>query len=472
MKKEFSAKFRSQCNICNSVYEFERMVFVLEEDSAEFILQFSEKYSELKEDFCKNCSSPTYSNIPFGYFSSKYGVTILTYYSYNDYPEFKNKITKSFDLFERFVDSDTASVIKNHPYVLVNGWSGLNNFSKLLIGNEIDLSTTKEHEYFLICNGFIYDRLFFYYVEDLKINPLLQAILGISSHYRNIGELNFAYKILKSVVVCGINNSSVLKELGIILLNLNDKENAKPILQKAKENQHKWLGITLDFLDATPRRRADAESQKEDLPHCLPILSLQKFTDVPHTLIRNCPGAKDIGISYFPDMEEIESDNKLNQSEYLQILSIVLGEFWNAKKQAQNGLYTNFYLHLTNLHEALSIELSGNISNEDFQLFWHNFASYIVKIDELIEANESAESISNKLGRFMGFLNWERTNSNSQISDFENYLLKNLERAIMNLFNNFLTYQESDKSYEKIMLQGFYDEIADNGGPKIEISYE
>ena len=105
-------------------------------------------------------------------------------------------------------------------------------------------------------------------------------------------------------------------------------------------------------------------------------------------------------------------------------------------------------------------------------MFWHNFASYTVKIDELIEANESAESISNKLGRFMGFLNWERTNSNSQISDFENYLLKNLERAIMNLFNNFLTYQESDKSYEKIMLQGFYDEIADNGGPKIDISYE
>lgn len=470
---QYKSKIRYECYGCHYMGEIEHLLFVFEEANACFIQNDEIEY--LGKHICPSCGFEIYLKTPFGYFSAKYGVTIVTIHDDYDYNDYQRIIDLNFDLFGNSLSSAKYKIIKNKPFTFVQGWCGLKRFIKLLRGNPIDHFDEKKRTFptsILLASGYSYDPLFFYYPQNLYFYKIYGAAYEISRHYKSIQKTAIALSLFNIInEILDWENPDVLKELGILCLTLNKREEARRYLQKANECQFRWLAPTLDFLDPTPRTRQDGLTQDPGLPHVPPISSRNNFTDATHALILISPAIKDEGMCFFPNLiKECAINHKPTRLQYEKICVELLGELLSIKEREM----------LTKAWSYVEDELYVHVIKPQYDsaAFWDYCANKAFKIQEYIRKYricdfESRKELFRYLGEIQGRLQYEQVQilESEKNNNVRVHILKSAEiavnRAFLELQSRLVKDLHTITSQE--MLNGFYAAIKEMGGPEIII---
>jgi hypothetical protein len=213
---------------------------------------------------------------------------------------FRQFLQKMASALPEFVSERAMST----PYTFVHGYRGL--LALLDAFNDVDpnpevspgdggiLHTTP-------LNGYQYGRLFFYFPSHLNVQPIISTAVSAAIDLEQIGQRGEAITFLQGLVQrIGPSHPWLPVELGRLLLADGQNKEALLMLRQAATSTHSWHGVTMSFLDATPRRRADGETQAEDVPIALASASLADITAQRHTVAGLFPAKKDTGLWDFP----------------------------------------------------------------------------------------------------------------------------------------------------------------------------
>lgn len=474
--EEFVAKTRVVCPQCNNIDEFEGLVFLSETSTDNtFNSDLNGKYKNIGKHFCSACQHEFEYPIFFGYYSKRYDATIIPLFYDYDYPDLRERIKTIFGLFGEFIHKDLHKLILNKPYVFVNGWNGLRNFFEIINSSDQQPNfPEQEREDFSIwpMRGFAYGKIFFYYPSQLQTHHIIQALLDLSRCSQQASQHEYAYQILKECSSFLKNNSiEIFTELAVLAYQLDKKQEAQDFINLAHKQQHKWLSGTIDFIDPTPRKRADGITQESESPNTS-IDSRKRLVDVPHTVTMLYPAIQDINIFAFPNLEySCAQYYEPSPEEYAHLYAILLGEIMYFTEN-----FTLYNYKLEHRFYELSLSLTQKlqpVSSAVFEKFWIRFAARYLKLPENLLSEsmndvKSLEEMAQKYGKAMGKLRKSYNQEKTSEETYMSFLFKHLEEAISKEWNRF-SQLPSNKNYksslDSFMQKAFYDET----GLKIEM---
>lgn len=453
------------CPHCNRQTTFDFTIFIFDEAGNDFIFSEIARSGNINRRTCTLCNNDVRLPNQFGYFSSKYDATILLANKDCHVEEMESYVNLCIKSFNEVSNNKLKPIISHKPFVLVKGWNGMYKFFSILRGEHFTVPQGEELTAIQMAYGYSYGEVFFHYPADFLLHTIIESTLKVSICYKHhhlfCDAIDFVAKMSK---LLKHKNPELLKELGLLSILTKDNEEAKKYLTLAKECQFRWLAPTFSILDATPLRREDGETQDASLPHNIPILSRQKFTDTAHTVLKKFPVIADFGVCDFPYLEATCRERELPElSALLDIYSVLLGE-----------LYYLFYHHPINnkIHQAAYLikeEFKKFLIENEAQIemsFWCKFAkeafrlSYGWPLPTSISSPEMT-AFSKTAGEKMAKLQYERhqlEKQNEGNQDINSFICHNLELSINYLFRSLLKLIPSNqvKDAENSMFKGFY----------------
>lgn len=460
------------CPNCKKEASFDFVIFVFEEASAEFIYTEMASGEGIGKKICPLCNTQVYLPSQFGYYSGKYGATILILEQDCHVDEMESFINSCFQSFFDLDQGQLKLIIDRKPFVFVNGWNGLRNFFSILRGEDFNFSRQKnpspffnEVTAFPPVYGYSYGQIFFHFPADFFLHGIIESALKISICYKHHRLFSDAINFVKTVSQLLQHKSpEILKELGLLYMLVKNNQEAKHYLALSKEYNFRWLAPTFSTLDATPSKREDGQTQDSSLPHAVPILTRQKFTDTAHTVLKAFPTVADDGICDFPFLEATCREKEVpSNSVMLDLYSSLLGE-----------LYYLFYHHPINnkIHEAafmMKDEFQNMLAQNEDRIevsFWCQFAQKAFRLPYGWPLPTSINEIdmvffSRIAGERMAQLQYERhdiQSKNGGKQDINSYICHNLELAINHQFRSLLALVPTNQTEkaENEMLGGFY----------------
>ncbi len=340
-------KSRAACAVCGTVTEFESPLYIHDESWSNFGEMVTE--GKIQSHVCSQCNNSL--EIPIIFDSSHYGILVFIT-GQGDHKDIQNNFKKLLDVAVNNISVEIADNARKKPYCIVNGWHGFKTFLECLndIAPHADKDNNVENNdegfYVAKATGYIYGDLFFYYPDQIVIEETAKGFMQIARNHRLHGRLDLAHNVLnEGIKVIGETHQWMVQELGATAFEAGDSEAAKKWLKKAIILQHKWLAPTMSFLDATPTKRADGETQDNSLPHAEPISHKGKLTSNRHVVIRHFPPVSDYKLWYFPILQEYVIPPEHFQIERRLIsYAVALGEF----------------MYSLELHEETTIDIMGS----------------------------------------------------------------------------------------------------------------
>lgn len=383
-KSGVAAQARSmECRECGQQVQFDIIYYVVDEDWPE--LRLAVRNGSIAEIECHSCGSKMEVRFPIILELLRRNLLIFVTHTGDD-EGVEAGFKKWFSFAAMLIDQSVIGRAKQRPYTFVHGWNGLVSLLKAFEGETyfkpdppfphgIDQAVSAD-----VLDGYIYGDLLFFYPDQLGIKSIVHALLR-SAECANDQHRAMRLRglMLECVTILNDSHPWLSQEIGRLSLELGDIEQADTWLSRAQSLKHKWVGVTASFMDATPRRRVDGETQDESLPHTLPASILGDVLSNRHTVTRVWPSENDYGLWYFPAMEQAAVPEEYTLGNILKVTGIVLGELERDFGDNQSGIgmfdfnfFVFFLKHACDLIHQL--EYDGE-SDEELEGFWGEYVT-------------------------------------------------------------------------------------------------
>lgn len=156
-------------------------------------------------------------------------------------------------------DAKNGILLSEFPFVLVHGVRGAWDFEHLFSSGKkqdlpiLETADSTSHEWSPRPeSGFRHGEIFFYYPELTSLSWLTSLPLLYAAVCREIGSINDGIMFLHSFVhILGNNHPWIAEEMARLYLSCGNEQEAQKWLGEAIRLQRRWLGVTVDFVDAT-----------------------------------------------------------------------------------------------------------------------------------------------------------------------------------------------------------------------------
>jgi hypothetical protein len=238
--------------------------------------------------------------------------------------------------FRRFLDKLSgvlpryvADRARSTPYTFVHGYRGLFALLDAFQGKDpqpnvsVGDGTMSDVR---VLNGYQYGKLFFYFPCHIGMRAVISTSVSAAIDLEHVGNRSEAISLLQALVLrIGVSHPWLPMELGRLLLAHGDKERALLVLGQANESSHSWHAVTASFMDFTPRRREDGDTQREGLPSASVFSGLGDITAQRHTVLGFFPAQKDVGLWDFPKKAEAGIPEQYTLENFVSTYAYSLG---------------------------------------------------------------------------------------------------------------------------------------------------
>jgi hypothetical protein len=302
---------------------------------------------------------------------------------------------------------EVAKRAMEKPYTFVEGATGAQALVKCFEGETLEerngnTNSDSSLESIQVLNGYQYGALFFYFPAQLPVQELVAMALGAACDLERAGRAKDATRFLIHLAeTIGSSHPWLAQETGRLLLLAGDAS-ARDWLQRARIYKHCWIAVTRTYLDATPRRRAEGDTQAPELPHALGADQLRDVSRNRHTVTGMFPGFKDVGLWCFPRMAAASISQEYTAERILLGMALGLGTIdrLTTERARSAGISepTQVYWHTIQTKVRATLGESPRAPQ-----FWDAYvlANWRLDLEEVvtrISSSESSEDISTSIG--------------------------------------------------------------------------
>lgn len=470
---------QEKCPVCGGSNDFEIPFYVYDQAWPDFTTYALD--TNFGGFLCKHCKKYVCSNCPFIFDSSR--LQLLTFIVHSeDNTEIERNFKRHLEEACRYLPDKLVQDIKKKPYTFVHGCKGWQAFLKCLHGIELDDQRPFEEDSdYHVLYGYIYGKLFFYYPDQYNARFITKGFIEAARNHSSQDRHDLAYEVLlESTKIIGTTDQWLIQDLGAEAMRLGKMGEAKFWLSKAIELQHKWLAPTLSFLDPTPRRRADGETQDSSLPHVAPALTLSSVTSSRHSVVELSPPVPDYGLWYFPQLlESVIPEEHFSIDKMAIAHGIALGELEYSFRQGEKNFTQGTIAIFSILRDYIIGYMQEGITTNQIGVanqIWREYALRRWRIPyNFLEIATSADfkqrsDLSKKIGDVLGQMRRELKklgdHGETREKSIEIFFLNHSLVILFDLAETFILScpQEEQKELKRIRFQAEIDSLADGKG--------